>query len=135
MLSGFVQCLRCKKRYQKTCAKIGVCIGYIFINSEIGPKENCVRRFVVPAVNFGAADYVDLIDWKACNVTPPTVLIHIGSHELLKMIQDDVPLDGWDFIKFPSHTKAVERIVKLVTEASRKRPQDRRTEMNLSELH
>ncbi|GBM83545.1 hypothetical protein AVEN_272013-1 [Araneus ventricosus] len=37
------------------------------------------------------------------------------------MIQDDVPMDGWDFIKFPSHMKAVERIVKLVTQASRKR--------------
>ncbi|GBN40926.1 hypothetical protein AVEN_195795-1 [Araneus ventricosus] len=43
------------------------------------------------------------------------------------MIQDDVPVDGWEFIKFLSHTKAVERIVKLVTEASRKRvgPQNR----------
>ncbi|GBL95623.1 hypothetical protein AVEN_24828-1 [Araneus ventricosus] len=102
-------------------------IGYIFINSEIGPEGNCVRRFVIPAVNFGAADYVDLIDWQAFYVTPPTVLRHIDFHELLKMIQDDVPMDGWDFIKFLSHTKAVERIVKLVTEASRKRvgPQNR----------
>ncbi|GBM85711.1 hypothetical protein AVEN_163043-1 [Araneus ventricosus] len=82
---------------------------------------NCVRRFVIPAVNFRATDYVDLINWQACNVTPPTVLIHISSHELLKMIQGDVPMDGKDFIKFPSHTQAVERIVKLVTEASRKR--------------
>ncbi|GBM34441.1 hypothetical protein AVEN_226854-1 [Araneus ventricosus] len=88
---------------------------------EIFPDGNCVRRFVIPAVNFRATDYVDLIDWQACNVTPPTVLRHISSHELLKMIQDDVPMDGWDFIKFPSHTQAVERIVKLITEASRKR--------------
>ncbi|GBM72841.1 hypothetical protein AVEN_17890-1 [Araneus ventricosus] len=71
--------------------------------------------------NFGAADYIDLIDWQACNVTPLTVLRHISSHELLKMIQHDVPMDGWDLVKFPSHTKEVERIVKLVTEASRKR--------------
>ncbi|GBL87752.1 hypothetical protein AVEN_262249-1, partial [Araneus ventricosus] len=82
---------------------------------------NCVHRFVIPAVNFGATDYVDLTDWQACNVTPPTVLRHISSHEHLKMIQDDVPMDVWDFIKFLSHTQAVERIVKLVTEASRKR--------------
>ncbi|GBN09444.1 hypothetical protein AVEN_270953-1 [Araneus ventricosus] len=90
-------------------------------------EGNCVRRFVIPALNFGAADYVDLIDWQAFYVLPPTVLRHIGSHELLKIIQDDVPMDGWDFIKFLSHTKAVERIVKLVTEASRKRvgPQNR----------
>ncbi|GBO33589.1 hypothetical protein AVEN_230194-1 [Araneus ventricosus] len=57
----------------------------------IGPDGNCVRRFVIPAVNFRATDYVDLIDWQACNVTPPTVLRHISYHEILKMIQDDVP--------------------------------------------
>ncbi|GBM86415.1 hypothetical protein AVEN_202002-1 [Araneus ventricosus] len=74
-----------------------------------------------PAVNFGAAGYVDIIDWQAFYVTPPPVLRQISSHELLKMIQDDVPMDGWDFIKFPSHMQAVERIMKLVTEASRKR--------------
>ncbi|GBM70530.1 hypothetical protein AVEN_35709-1 [Araneus ventricosus] len=45
----------------------------------------------------------------------------MSSHELLKMIPDDAPMDGWDFIKFPSHTQAVERIVKLFTEVSRKR--------------
>ncbi|GBN61121.1 hypothetical protein AVEN_68186-1 [Araneus ventricosus] len=66
-------------------------------------------------------DNVDLIDWQAFYVTPPTVLRHINSHELLKMIQDDVAMDDWNFIKFPSHTKAVERIAKLAPEASRKR--------------
>ncbi|GBN71583.1 hypothetical protein AVEN_108707-1 [Araneus ventricosus] len=99
------------------------------------PQRNCVRKFVIPAVNFGAADCVDLIDLQACNVTPPGVLIHINSHEVLKMTQDDVPMDGWDFIKFPSHTQTVERIVILVTEASRKKELDRRTEMDLLELH
>ncbi|GBL80377.1 hypothetical protein AVEN_92284-1 [Araneus ventricosus] len=94
---------------------------------EIGPDGNCVRRFVIPAVNFRGTDYVDLFDWQACNVTPSTVLKHISCHELLKMIQDDVPMDDWDFIKLPSHTQAVERIVKHVTEACRKRvgPQNR----------
>ncbi|GBL97193.1 hypothetical protein AVEN_144627-1 [Araneus ventricosus] len=55
--------------------------------SEISPDGNCVRRFVIPAVNFRATDYVDLTDWQACNVTPPTALRHISCHELLKMIQ------------------------------------------------
>ncbi|GBN41116.1 hypothetical protein AVEN_204083-1 [Araneus ventricosus] len=94
---------------------------------EIGPDGNCVRRFVIPALNFRATDYVDVIDWQACNVTPSTVLRHVSYHELLKMIQDDVQMEGKDFIKFPSHTQAVERIVNLVTETSRKRvgPQNR----------
>ncbi|GBM65236.1 hypothetical protein AVEN_114777-1 [Araneus ventricosus] len=30
--------------------------------SEINPDGNCVRRFVTPAINFRAKDYVDLID-------------------------------------------------------------------------
>ncbi|GBN32406.1 hypothetical protein AVEN_216915-1 [Araneus ventricosus] len=95
--------------------------------TEIDLDGNCVRRFIISVVNFRATDYVGLIDWQACNVTPPTVLRHISSHELLQMIKDDVPVDSRDFIKFPSHTQAVERIVKLVTEASRKRfePQNR----------
>ncbi|GBN81027.1 hypothetical protein AVEN_107672-1 [Araneus ventricosus] len=93
----------------------------IIKTGEIGPDGNCVRRFVTPAVNIRTTDNVDLIDWQACNVTPPIVLRHISSLELLKMKQDDVPMDGRDFIKFPSHTKAVERILKLVTEASRKK--------------
>ncbi|GBM52086.1 hypothetical protein AVEN_131106-1 [Araneus ventricosus] len=94
---------------------------------ESGPDDICDRRFIIPAVNIRATDNVDLIDWQACNFTPPTVLRHISSHELLKIIQDDVPINGWDFIKFPSHRKAVERIMKLVTEASRKgvEPQNR----------
>ncbi|GBM26267.1 hypothetical protein AVEN_217300-1, partial [Araneus ventricosus] len=46
------------------------------------------------------------------------------------MIQDDVPMDDWDFIKFDSHTQAVERIVKLVTESSRKREKGSRKEQN-----
>ncbi|GBM87334.1 hypothetical protein AVEN_90540-1, partial [Araneus ventricosus] len=84
---------------------------------KIGPDGNCVRRFVIPAINFRVIDYVDLIDWQAFYVTSPPALRQIGCHKLLKMIQDDVPMDGWDFINFPSHTQAVERIVKLVTEA------------------
>ncbi|GBM13124.1 hypothetical protein AVEN_64340-1 [Araneus ventricosus] len=71
---------------------------------EISPDSNCVRRFVIPAVNIRTADNVDPIDWQACNVTPPTFLRHISSHELQKMIQDNVPMNGWAFIKFPSHT-------------------------------
>ncbi|GBM26521.1 hypothetical protein AVEN_245250-1 [Araneus ventricosus] len=93
-------------------------------------SPNCIAKsmfsgaskFVIPAVNFGAADYVDL------TLTGKIFMSHhLQFSELLKMIQDDVPMDGWDFIKFPSHTKAVARIVKLVTEASRKRvePQNR----------
>ncbi|GBL89474.1 hypothetical protein AVEN_87820-1 [Araneus ventricosus] len=71
---------------------------------EIGPDGNCVHRFVIPTVDFRATDNVNLIDWQTFYVTPPTALRHISYHELLKMIQDDVQMEGRDFIKFPSHT-------------------------------
>ncbi|GBM23389.1 hypothetical protein AVEN_138637-1 [Araneus ventricosus] len=61
------------------------CIGYIFINAEFGPEGNCARRVVIPAVNFGATDYVDLIDLQAFYVALLPVLRQISSHELLKM--------------------------------------------------
>ncbi|GBM60725.1 hypothetical protein AVEN_73587-1, partial [Araneus ventricosus] len=44
---------------------------------EIGPDGN---------TDFGAIDYVDLIDWQACYVTPPPVLRHMSSSGLLKMM-------------------------------------------------
>ncbi|GBM35613.1 hypothetical protein AVEN_71055-1 [Araneus ventricosus] len=88
---------------------------------EIRRDGNCVRRFDIPGVNFGATDYVDLIDWQACYVTLPPDLRQISFHELLKMIQKDVPMDGWDFIKLNLHKQAVERIGKFFIEACRKR--------------
>ncbi|GBN87645.1 hypothetical protein AVEN_155796-1 [Araneus ventricosus] len=48
---------------------------------EIGPDGNCVCRFVIPAVNFGATDYVDHIDRLVCYVTSPSVLREISSPE------------------------------------------------------
>lgn len=94
---------------------------------KIRTDGSSVRKFVIPAVNFEATDYVDLIDWQACCVTSPPVLREISSRELLKMVEDERPMNGWDFIEFPSHTQAVERMVKLVTEASGKAvgPQNR----------
>ncbi|GBO36620.1 hypothetical protein AVEN_113580-1, partial [Araneus ventricosus] len=60
----------------------------------VDTDNNCVHRFFIPAVNFRATEYVDLIDWQACNVIPPTILRQISSHKLLKMIQNDVPIES-----------------------------------------
>ncbi|GBN81820.1 hypothetical protein AVEN_199127-1 [Araneus ventricosus] len=61
---------------------------------KIGPDGINVRRFFIPAVNFGVTDCVYVTDWQASYVTSPPVPREISSHELLKMIQDDVPTDG-----------------------------------------
>ncbi|GBM90993.1 hypothetical protein AVEN_217460-1 [Araneus ventricosus] len=86
---------------------------------EIGPDGINVGRFFIPAVNFGDTG-------SKMSLTGKVVMSHrlqfseIGSHELLKKIQDDVAMDGWNFTKFPSHNQAVDRIAKLFTEASKK---------------
>ncbi|GBM01155.1 hypothetical protein AVEN_27253-1 [Araneus ventricosus] len=70
------------------CHIINLAARRIIKAREIVPDDKCVRRFVIPVVNFRAADCIDLIDWQACNVTPPPVLRPISFHELLKMIQE-----------------------------------------------
>ena len=47
-------------------------------------------------------------------VTPPPVLSNISSEELLQLVDNK----EWEFFKYPNHTQAVERTVKLVTEVS-----------------
>ena len=65
------------------------------------------EKFQVPLLNFDAGDYVNLIDWEATVATEPPLLRGIELENLSDM-------------DFPCHTQAVERCVKLVTEASSK---------------
>lgn len=76
----------------------------------------------MPSLNFEATDYVEIIDWAGPNVsiTVPAVLKNISNEELIKKLSDKELVAEWKFCKFPCHTVAVERTVKLVTEASAK---------------
>jgi len=76
-----------------------------------------VRKFCVPTINFDSADYVDLINWMETDVTVPPLLSPIPTSEISSRILDknDASLS---FIQVPCHTQAMERHVKLVTEAS-----------------
>ena len=84
-------------------------------------RENCkgktIRDFRVPTLDFNAIDYVDMIQWNVCNVTPPPLLRNVLDKEIEEMIKTGRPLIS-DFNRFPCHTQAVERCIKLVTEAS-----------------
>ena len=75
-------------------------------------NNNNIRQFRVPTLNFQAEDYKDMVDMSS--VTPPPVLSHISSEELILMINNE----EWEFFKYLNHTQAVERTVKLVTEVS-----------------
>lgn len=77
-----------------------------------------VREFVIPRLNFEANEYIDMIDWKKNKITDPPVLSQYTDEEISTFIQSDS--SHVDIRKFPCHSQAVERCVKIVTEASEK---------------
>ncbi|KAK3925274.1 MAU2 chromatid cohesion factor-like protein [Frankliniella fusca] len=78
-----------------------------------------VRYNKVPKLNFKAKNYYDMIDWNTITLTVPPVLRSASNSELITWLSRDTA-EVWQFCEFPSHTVAVERTVKLVTEASSK---------------
>ena len=76
-----------------------------------------IRQFSVPKLNFDANDYISIIDWQKTEVSDPPLLAHISQDDIEMFVANgDVPVV--DFPKYLCHTQAVERCVKLVTEAS-----------------
>ena len=78
-------------------------------------KGKTVRMFHVPKLNFEATSYTDLISWQTVHITEPPITRHVDDKELDILIQSK---EKKQFPSFPCHTQAVERCVKLVTEAS-----------------
>lgn len=80
------------------------------------PNET-TRDFVIPPLNFHANDYTELINWQNCSLTEPPLTKHIPSAEIEKMAEMGGFVESklWNL---PCHTQAVERAVKIVSEAS-----------------
>ena len=74
------------------------------------------RKFVVPKVLFDA-DYYKMIDWQATTISEPPVTRCLSNVTIESYVKSRMLLLGL-FPKFPCHTQAVEKAVKLVTEAS-----------------
>ena len=78
-----------------------------------------IRRFKVhEQLNFDAVEYFNMIDWAVCPISEPPVIKAMTDAELRDFITTDVT-PTVIFPKFPCHTQAVERHVKLVTEAAK----------------
>lgn len=88
---------------------------------QVDQKRKNIRSFMTPKLNFNAQDYSELINWMDCDLSSPPLLKDISDDEIKSHIESD-SVPNWDttFKTFPVHTQAVERCVKLVTEASRK---------------
>ena len=74
-------------------------------------KETMVRKFQKPEVNFEATIYHEMIKFEDCSTEPP-VLKRFTNEEISGFKTSPLML------KYPCHNQAVERHVKLVTQAS-----------------
>ena len=87
------------------------------MKARIQVSANKIRKFQVPLLNLDATEYYDMVDWHRVTVTEPTVTMNMTNNELKDMISAQISPSAI-FPLFPCHTQAVERCVKLVTEAS-----------------
>ena len=79
----------------------------------VRPKD--VRKFVLPTVNVTADNYDELVNWQDYQRTEPPMMMNITNEEIDIAIETG---QRWTLDNFPCHTQAVERHVKLVTEAA-----------------
>lgn len=76
-----------------------------------------IRKFEKPHLNFDASNYYDMINWDAVEITVPPILRRFA--DKLNQLEADPDKYLLDIKKIPCHTQAVERCVKMVTEASK----------------
>ena len=86
--------------------------------SEETPKNSStILQFEVPESNINAEHYSELLHWERDHQrTEPPITMAISKEQLYACIRDEKKLDEKLF-HFPCHTQAVERCIKLVTEA------------------
>ena len=79
-----------------------------------------IRQFEVPNINIKAEHYSELLHWERDHQrTEPPITMAISKQALCACIRDEKKL-AEKLFDFPCHTQAVERCIKLVTEASSK---------------
>ena len=103
-----------------------------YMYNDIDTRKCCTKKvqslwsvvdpcmnFVPPKINFQASyySYIEIINWNSCVVCPPSMLRYLSEDDIKSLINSDTTLIR-EIQKFPCHTQAVERCVKLVTEGS-----------------
>ena len=79
-------------------------------------EEEHPRQFILPEINLQAASYIDMVDWSSQPCIMPPFTLDLTKATLLGVIEEPFLLPN-----NPSHTQAVERKVRVVTEAATKR--------------
>ncbi|BES87539.1 Hypothetical protein NTJ_00345 [Nesidiocoris tenuis] len=83
------------------------------LEARTAVQKEEIRKFENPRLNFMASDYVNMIAWT--EVLEPQSTIHFSESELTDIADSGRKLSIFDV---PCHSQAVERNVRLVTEAS-----------------
>ena len=76
-------------------------------------KNSAVRKFKVPKLNFRAKSYPDLFDRRTTVITEPPFTATLSDDQI-----KDIVITPLTPPAFTCHTQAVERGIKLVTEAA-----------------
>ncbi|GBM41951.1 hypothetical protein AVEN_112111-1 [Araneus ventricosus] len=87
---------------------------------NLASRRKSIRHFQPPKINFLVTDHIEMIHWNTTTLSPPPLLRRFTNQEICSKVQSGGTAAEWNFDKFPCHTQAVERCVKLVTEASQK---------------
>jgi hypothetical protein len=80
-------------------------------------SSDTVREFKLPKINKECTEYYNLICWQSTNITEPPSTMTVSDLDLQQFIEDK---HFFDIKKYPLHTQAVERAIKVVSEASAK---------------
>ena len=72
--------------------------------------DNKKRKFLIPKINFQADAYFSLIDWS--DLHEPSLTMEMAIEELQTVNSDD-------FLDYPCHSQAVERIIRIVSQTSK----------------
>ena len=76
-------------------------------------KSNSIRKFVIPKINFKANNYTELFDWETVKFSEPPLTMRLSDDEIRGFILTPLELP-----RYPCHTQAVERGIKVVSEAA-----------------
>ena len=76
-------------------------------------RPSKTHQFIVPKINFKADTYPDLIDWTNAQFSEPPLTASFSDHDLSDLIRNPLSIP-----RFTCHSQAVERAIKLVTEAA-----------------
>jgi len=82
-------------------------------------RSGQIRKFKIPEkLNFDTFEYSDMINWAVYPISEPPVTKAMTDAELRELITMEVT-PNVSFPKFPCHTQAVDRCMKLVTEVAK----------------